>query len=319
MRKLMSVLWICVVLQSVVPAQAATTRDEVMSVKLDELIKKATEPLDNRLKNTRLPAMFQAVNEHLGRPNVDKEQLVKELQALSGELTRFTDDWGSVTDPLFSAADQIGATIAKVRSLLARAGTGEPNPEVKARLAHYDARLRHMARMIQSETDPERQAKLKIMFKNILEIRDLVEKFGTLNLNKAHEAVYAKTLQALVSLENQFSLATFEAEKARVILLAQRDFVQDYVDILSGVIEAEKLAEILGKMNQAGRGLPGIHTNIRGITDEVEKFQTGMSRLVDKVAENIQADTDRMSEGRIAPMDEKSVDEAIRRYGQSAN
>jgi hypothetical protein len=50
-----------------------------------------------------------------------------------------------------------------------------------------------------------------------------------------------------------------------------------------------------------------------------EAFQKGMSGLIDKVAENIQADTDRMSEGRIAPMDKKSVDEAIRRYSQSGN
>ena len=318
-KTLMLVMALALVALPAIQAAAGTADSErVIDVqKLTTVVKDASKPIQERMRSTKLKEKFEAVNKMLKEENVDKKQLVAALKELEQELDRFCNNWQEVVNPLWEGQEAVAGTIEKVRLMLARCKTGEPNAQTKKILENYDVRLRNLARAVKEEKNEDRQRQLKLMFANVLELRKLVQKYGSVDLGKAGEAVYAKTLRALVALESQFSAATFQVEKARVILAAESDFIKQYVGIMEGVIEAEELAKLLSDMKQAGHGLGGLTGDLGGMTKEVEQFQASMAGLMDKMATSIQNETDKI-QADVAPLaaDSAALDAEIERYSK---
>jgi len=172
--------------------QQTADRERIIDVsQLTEAMHRATEPIGQRLRASRLKEQFEAVNELLEQPEIDKRELIDALNSLRGEIGAFTDDWDQVAAPLWEGQEAIGKTIDRVRSLLARGEIGRPSEKTEALLQNYDKRLRSLAKAIEQETDEVRKERLKIVFANVLGLRDLTEKAGSVNLGPAREAVRA--------------------------------------------------------------------------------------------------------------------------------
>ena len=286
--------------------------------KLTEALADATGPIRQRMSSTNLKERFQAVNAMLEAPEVDKRDLVAALRGLDSELGRFLENFDQdCIRPFWEAQDSVAATVENVRAMLARCKTGKPDEETKKKLEAYDDRLRNLARAVKQEKNETRQRQLKQMFANSLSLRDLVEKYGSLSLNKAHEAVYAKTLQALQALEMQFTAATFRLEQIRVILDAERSFVQQATGLLEGVIEAEVLADVLANMGDAGEGLGKVLRDVGDMSKDADIFRDGLMGLMGRVADGIQAETDKIQAG-VAPeyADDEALEDKINHYAK---
>lgn len=301
-----------------VPAAfAARTADQEKIIdvgKLTEAMEKATAPIGQRMQKTDLTARFEAVNRLLEEDGADKKQLVQALKDLQTEIDSFTDDWDSVVSPLWEGQEAISDTVSRVRGLLARGRGAQPSSKTKAVLDNYDRRLSSLATAIKEEQDPTRQQRLKTVFANVLALRKLVEHGSSINLGPASEAVYAKMIRALTGLEAQLTQATFQVEKARVVLVCQSEFIQEYVAIMEGLIEAEELATMLSDMQGAGTGVGGLAMDVSDLTKQVEQFSAMMDGFADKLAESIEASTDKMAEEMDTFDPGVDVDEEIEKY-----
>ena len=318
-RVLALVLTVAVASVNTLTATAGTADGEVVVDvrRLTAVVRDAGKPIQERMKSTQLKEKFEAVNKLLKQEDVDKRKLVAALRDLQTELDKFCENWQQVVSPLWAGQEAVAATIEKVRLMLARCKTGEPTKETKKVLANYDARLKNLARAIKAEKSKTRRRQMLLMFKNVLALRKLVARFGGLNLGNVTEAVYVKTLRALVALETQFALATFQVEKARVVLSAQSSFIKQYVGIMEGVIRAEELAKLLADMRKAKNGLGPISVDLGGLGEDAERFRKNMTDVMGRIATGIEKHTDKMGAGADSgDLDDVNVNKALERYAQ---
>ena len=320
------VLWmalVCIVAVAGTTWAAGAARDKELVVdvsKLTEAVQKATEPLYQRTQSTRLKERFATVNQVLEKEKVDKARLVESLKDLQKELDDFTRNWNEVTDPLWEQQEVIAGTADKVRALMAKGSGGAPSSELKPILDNYERRLQAMAKAIQEEKDPERAARLRSAFGNVLSLRKLVEQSSNLNLTPASQAVYAQTVKALSGLEGQLTTAAFEVEKARIVLVSQSGFIRDYIGIMEGLISAEQLSKELARMKDAGKGIGALAFSVRDLTEETRKFAEMMSGFSGKLAANIEADTAKMAADSAASLPpDVDVDAEILKYAGKAS
>jgi hypothetical protein len=220
--------------------------------------------------------------------------LLDALGELRNEMWAFTENWSELTDPLWKGQEAIGNTIDKVRLMLARTATGEPSEKVKALLENYDKRLSTLASAIKSETNEERAKRLKLIFANVYALRQLTERSGMIDLGPAQQAIYARIIESLANLETALTNSTFQVERTRVILAGQAEFIGNYVDILRGLIESEKLAEVLNDMNGAGQGLGGLAGELGGLNGKIEDFTSHMNALAERLSMSIDHQTSGM-------------------------
>lgn len=285
--------------------------------KIGQALQDATHPIGERMENSLLSEKFATVNELLGTKDVNKEQVVQALKDLGAEINSFTDDWDSgVTAPLWEGQQAIGNTINRVRGLLARGRLGAPTEKTKQLVQSYDQRLAGLAQAIQKEKDTERKAKLRLIFENVLALRQLVEQTSRIDLEPANQAVYAKIVNALTKLEEQLTAVIFQVERVRVVLTSQSDFIAEYVSLLEGLLEAEALAGILKDMQDAGAGIPGVSLNLAGLVEQSATFTKNMEVFAGKLADSIteKATAVEVSTERPTELSAVDIDEAIRKY-----
>lgn len=300
-----------------VHAQQTSDRERIIDVStLTEAMHRATEPIGQRLRASRLKEQFEAVNELLEQPEIDKRELIDRLNGLRGEIGAFTDDWDQVAAPLWDGQEAIGKTIDRVRSLLARGEVGRPSEKTEALLVNYDKRLSSLANAIQREIDEVRRERLKIVFANVLGLRELTEKAGSINLGPAREAVFAKIVRALQGVEIQLTGTAFALEKARVVLVSQGEFVSQYVSIMSGLVDAEDLVAMLNGMKDSSFDFASLVRDLGDLAEQGDQFAMLMDDFAGRLAETIEAETAKLAENLEADTLSAGldVDEAIKRY-----
>jgi hypothetical protein len=310
----------CLLLAPLAWAQPVTDREQLIDVGgLKQAMDRATEPIAERIRTTRLRDAFGDINELLSEEEVDKGRLISALGALQSEIGTFVRDWDAeVADPLWDAQEVVATTIDRVRRLLAHAGGDAPSAEALQMMRGYDARLRQLALAIESERDEIRRERLKVVFANIRALRDVVEHAGTIDLSSAREAVYVKTIRALAALEAQLTNATFEMERVRIVLEGERAFLASYVGILEGLVEAENLAIMLSSVEPDGIG--ALSSGLDELGSQMSVLGEEMDGFVETLAESIELQAASIEEG--APISRAAagidLDAEIARYAAEA-
>lgn len=300
-----------------VHAQQTADRERIIDVsQLTEAMQRATEPIGQRLRTSKLKEQFEVVNELLRQPEIDKRELIDALNGLQGEIGAFTDDWDQVAAPLWEGQGAIGKTIDRVRSLLARGEVGQPSERTEALLQNYDKRLTSLAKAIEQETDEVRRDRLKIVFANVLGLKDLTKKAGSINLGPAREAVFVRIIRALEGVETQLTSTAFSLEKARIVLTSQAEWVELYADTLGGLVAAEDILKMLDGMEESEFDFGFLVTSLSGLARQGDQFTKSMDGLMEGLVETISEENARLEENFKADLEFAGldIDEAIKRY-----
>lgn len=293
--------------------KGTTDTERIIDVEqLRASLSQATSPISKRIKQSKLIERFDAVNALLQDKDIDKELLLQALEDLKDEMSSFTDNWSELSEPLWKGQEAIGATIDKVRVMLARSTSGEPSEKVKALLQNYDKRLSSLATAVKNETNEERKKRLKLVFANILALRQLTQRAGMIDLGPAQQAVYVKIIESLSNLEVALTNSTFQVERTRIILAGQAEFIGNYVDVLRGLIESEKLAKVLTEMNTAGEGIGVLAGDLGALSGKIKDFTNHMNALAERLSININAQTSVMVD--VIDFDEVDIDKKIEEY-----
>ena len=299
--------------------QGARDHEKIIDVEaLTKAMKEATAPVSDRIKSSNLKQKFAEVTALLQAEGIDKQDLLESLAALQGEIDTFVKDWESVAKPLWDGQDSLGETINKVRGMLAGKG-GKGNAKTRALLVNYDKRLGELAKAVQAEKDPVRRKRLTRIFANVLGLRKLTERLGTVNLAPATEVLQVRIIQALGALQEQLTQATFEVEKIRVVLASQSEFLGNYIGVLKGAVEAEKLARMLNQMKAEGTDFAGISIDLDGLMAMAEEFNRGMDGFAAKLTDSIEKETAKAAE-RLeanADFDTVQIEAEIIKYASS--
>ncbi len=296
------------------PARRTVDREKIIDVAaLAEAMQKATEPVSERIRSSKLEERFALVKSLLERDNFDKQELLNALYDLNDEMDAFVSEWDEVTTPLWDAQDTIAETIDKVRAMMAGGYDVEEGEKSKAILRGYEKRLNTLARQTANERDPVRKARLKKVYANVLSLRNLTERVTSLNLSPAAEAVQVKIIRALGGLQEQLTMATFEVERVRVVLTGLSDFVSNYSGILSGLVEAEQLAQFWAEWNGSATGLGTVFGDVDSLITTTEEFVSMMDSVASELADSIENETARMAVNTDSPhnIDEAAVDADI--------
>ena len=295
------------------PNQGTTDTEQIIDVeKLKASLNEATSPISERIRQSKLVERFDTVNTLLQGEEIEKEALLQALGELKNEMIAFTQNWSALTEPLWKGQEAIGQTIDKVRVMLARLRTGEPTEKVKALLLNYDKRLSGMASAIKSEKNEERKKRLKLVFANVYSLRQLTERAGMIDLGPAQQAVYVTIIGSLSNLEVALTNSTFQVERTRIILAGQAEFIGSYIDVLRGLIESEKLAQMLGDMNAVGEGIGVLAGDLGGLNGKTEKFTSHMNALAERLSISINAHTSAMIE--VPDLEDLDIDQKIEEY-----
>jgi hypothetical protein len=282
-------------------AQQADREQFIDLEKLNQVMAAATQSLAEPLRETTLSERFAEVNSLLQSDQVDKRALVAALEGLSAELTSFVARLDSAA--LFDAEAQVGATIDRVRMLMATGPAGEPTAQIREQVAQHERQLKQLVKAIDDEPDPKRRRRLKIMFAHHLRLKRLKEQMGTVDLSDARMRVFAKTAEALDGLSTQLISAAFRTEEARAILGQQSEFLSTYVEILNGVVGAEEIARVLNGLGDAGSQLGPVIAELAIIAEQAAEFgermdavALGLSDQIDIVGDNIAVQVDQSDE-----------------------
>ena len=257
---------------------------------------RATEPIAERLGTTTLEARFTEVSELLSQDEIDKQLLLEALKALQMEMDSFTQNWEEdIVGPLWAGQDTIGETIDRVRTLLVRGPGGKTSKEAEEKLANFDLRLEGLAKAIDAEPDGRRKQRLMRVFGNVVALRKLVEAYGSLDLGPATESIYVKLVQALWSLEDNFSTATFQLERARLVLDESGTFVGTYIGVLQGVIDVEELWKVASHFNSSGGGIGQIARDIGKLGHVADAFIDKMIAYAGDMGDSLQTQADALA------------------------
>jgi len=302
--------------------QPVQDRERLIDVSaLEEAMSNATTPLAERVEASKLKESFESVNELLRADSIDKSQLIAALKTLRDEIRTFTADWDSaVAAPMWEAQDRVGQTVARVRSLLAKGDPESVDDRTSRMLEGYDRRLEQLALNIENETDPIRQERLKLIFANTRSLRDVVEATGSFNLSSAREALYVKTIRALAALEAQLTNAMFEIERVRLVLSAEGEFIDDYVELLEGLVEAETLARMLSTTAEDGTtGIQSLVSQMGELSLSTEDLGQNVDVFVEELTDSIEIQSDQMAD-RIETQrfGSLNVDEEVSEYAARA-
>jgi hypothetical protein len=300
-------------IQASATGQSTTDSEQIIDVeKLKASLNEATSPISKRIKQSKLAEKFESVNILLQEKEIDKEMLSQALDDLKDEMYSFTQNWSELTEPLWKGQEVIGETIDKVRVMLAKTTSGEPSEKVKTLLQNYDKRLSGLAMTIKNEKDEERKKRLKLVFANVFSLRQLTERAGLIDLGPAQQAVYVKIIESLSNLEVALTNSTFQVERTRIILAGQAEFIGNYVDILRGLIESEKLAKMLSNMNTAGDGIGVLAGDLGSLNSKIKEFTGHMNALAERLSISIDAQTSPMV--HVPDFEEQDIDKMIEQY-----
>ena len=319
-RVLMVALIVCIV--AMAPAmclakQGIKDREILFDPKsLQEKLDAATVPIEERLKSSPLKSRFVEVKEILQQPEVDKVHLLDSLRGLRDELTSFTEDWETVSKPMWDAHEALAESIDRVRMIMARGSGGEASEKTTAMLRNYDERLRNLAEAVNAEEDPVRKKRLKKMFAAVRSLRKLAQHCGDESLSPAIKALHPRVLEILSSLQSEIMAATFELEEVRVVLASQAAFVSTYVETLEIVVNGEILLGELEDMRSAGTGLGAVMGNVESLREETETFVAMIDDTAGILVDAFEEQTAKFVERSASSGERENVDldAEIRRY-----
>lgn len=269
---------------------------------LIRIVDDATVAVAEPLVRSRLSERFEEVSQELRRGRIDKRRLRSAMSRLESELGRFIDDLDSM--PLFDAQDAIGQSIDRVRMLIATGPSGTTNEEMMQQVQRHEDQLRQLVAAIDREADEGRKERLKIMFAHHLRLKRLKESMATVDMNNTQMRVFAKTVQALDMLSTQLVSAGFKVEEARAILAQQRDFINSYLAVVDGLIEAEELSALLRGLGGTGDKLRPMIGDLAGLAQQAADFSVLMNEVgdqlifeIDDTADQLTADLDETRAG----------------------
>ncbi len=271
------------------PAASAQQADREQFIdleRLNQVITDATLSIAEPIRESMLSERFSEVNALLQEDHVDKRALVAALTALSGELEAFVARLDS--SPLFDAEGEVGLTIDRVRMMMATGPAGAPKAEVTKQVASHERQLQALTSAIDSEPDPRRQQRLKIMFAHHLRLMRLKKQMGTVDLSDARMRVFAETAEALDGLSTQLISAAFRTEEARTVLAQQSEFLGSYVEILNGVVGAEELSRVLSGLGDAGSKLGPVIAELGLIAEQAAEFGERMDAVALTLSDQIE-------------------------------
>jgi hypothetical protein len=318
MRRIRYGVWVAAagpLLASGASAQVADREKIIDITELREAMQKAAAPMAERIRSTTLKERFERVVAVLQQPDVQESELLEALQALRGEIDAFTTGWSEVEDPLWEGQESIGRTIDRIRAMLAKGTAEEPSGEVAEKVAGYDTRLTDLARAIQGEQDDVRKRRLKTLFANTLSLRKLVEMHGRFDLRPTSQGMLGQLVKALMHLEDQLTTATFQVERARIVLGQTGEFITGYIAIVEDLVQAEALARMLAEMQETGTGVGAVVAEMGLLTQDVEQFASLMEGFMSRIAFQIEAEAIKIA-GNFEAQNFQSldVDAEIQRY-----
>lgn len=277
----------------------------------------AKRPLQAKLAETKLKDRFEEVARAVEADELDLPGLQDALTRLAGEIDTFLTDWDRVTEPLHTARATIGETVGRVRSYLAGGSDDAARRKNGHRIAQYEERLERLAGEIQREVDPVRRDRLRTVFGFLLKIKKELEQYALPAAgNKLRRELYEPMVDALSELDFNLELAGLHAERSRVKLDAARETVRHYSDVVTGLIEAQEIAdevaEFLGRdPNEASLDFGGLVDQLGGFSRQMEKTA---AVLTDEVAEKTDALSSTLT--RTVDLTDVDVDAAVEEYAK---
>ena len=296
-----SFLYICVLLGllicapafSVETAEPVAQYDEEHIVDVSKLKDNTIESLrsiEERLEKVQLKQKFEDVFRVLEAKEIDNYELKDALENLERGVDAFREDWDSTIDPLWKGQEMAGETISKVRAILAASeNAGQVSLKDKKELAAYESRLEALSQEIMNEPDPKRKIRLKLLFKNLYNLKQI--KTTKVNLSPASKLVLSRMIDALEHLELQFTRIIFTAEESYAVLGNQQQFLKDYIQVVKGLVDIEDLAAWFaeGGTEESVATVEGLIEQFQGLNTSIVDFEKAMSTYSGKMIESIES------------------------------
>ena len=277
----------------------------------------AKRPLQAKLAETKLKDRFEEVARAVEADELDLPALQDALTRLAGEIDTFLTDWDRVTEPLHSARATIGETVGRVRSYLAGGSDDVARRKNGQRIEQYEERLTRLAGEIQRETDPVRRDRLRTVFGFMLKIKKELEQYALpATGNEMRRELYEPMVDALSELDFNLELAGLHAERSRVKLDAARETVRHYSDVVTGLIEAQEIADEVAEF--LGRNPSEASLDFGSLVEQLGGFSRQMEKTAAVLTDEVAEKTDRLSSTltRTVDLTDVDVDAAVQEYAQ---
>ena len=303
----------CVFAQTVSAPAAQYDEEHIVDVsKLKNTTIESLRSIEERLEKVNLKDKFDAVFEVLEADEIDNIKLKKSLEGLEQGVEEFRSDWDSTIEPLWKGHEMVGDTIMKVRTILA-ASEGSESFDIDKRkeIESYDKKLKNLSHEIMNEPDPKRQHRLKLLFKNLYNLRQI--KKAKVNLSPASQIVLSRMIEALEHLELQFTRIIFTAEEAYAVLGNQQEFLQDYIQVVKGLVDIEDLAEwfAAGGTEESIATVEGLIDQFKGLNTSIIDFENAMTTYSGKMVENIEKHSQKIEENLKSVEGANLIDEEL--------
>ena len=280
------------------PQEAQYDEEHIVDVsKLKDSTIESLRSIEKRLEEVQLKGKFDEVFNVLEQEEIDNYELKRVLENLERGVGEFRSDWDSTIDPLWKGHAMVGDTIAKVRSILASSEeTSDEDSKESKDIRLYEERLRNLSQEILNEPDPKRKLRLKLLFKNLYNLKQI--KASKINLSPASKLVLSRMIDALEHLELQFTRIIFTAEESYAVLGNQQQFLTDYIQVVKGLVDIEDLAEWFAKggTDESIATVEGLITQFEGLNDSITDFEDAMGKYSGKMIGNIEEHSQQIAE-----------------------
>jgi len=274
--------------------------------KLKDSTIESLRTIEERLEKVQLKGRFEEVFRVLEQDEIDNAELKTALENLETGVDEFRDDWDTTIEPLWKGHEMVGDTISKVRSILAASQEdGEVHSKQQKDLRLYEERLKVLSQEIISEPDPKRKLRLKLLFKNLYNLKQI--KKSRVNLSPASQLVLSKMIDALEHLEIQFTRIIFTAEESYAVLGNQQQFLNDYIQVVKGLVDIEDLASWFAKggTEESIATVEGLITQFEGLNVSITDFEDAMGKYSGKMIGSIEEHSQRI-ENNLKSMEAKT-------------
>ena len=249
-------------------------------------MEQSTEPLMEKLATSDMNAHFQRVFDVLNQDKVDNDQLKKALEDLENGIAAFRSDWDKIIDPLWDGQEMVQDVLFQIRGMLSESA-GVVSVEQKEMMKPFEKRLTQLAKEIERERDPRRRNRLKVTFQNVLNLKRI--KSAKVNISPAQQLVLIRMVNALETLEMQFTRVIFMTEETYATLGNQQQFLTDYIQVVRGLLDIEDLAEWLsGTGGFDGTAIDGLVQQFQGLNESIGSFQQAMGDYSETLIDNIE-------------------------------
>jgi len=280
--------------------------------KLKDTTIESLRTIEERLEKVQLKGKFDDVFKVLEKEEIDNYELKAALENLERGVDEFRDDWDTTIEPLWKGHAMVGDTISKVRSILAASQEeGEATSKQSKDLRLYEERLKMLSQEIINEPDPKRKLRLKLLFKNLYNIKQI--RTSRVSLSPASQLVLSRMIDALEHLELQFTRIIFTAEESYAVLGNQQQFLKDYIQVVKGLVDIEDLASWFAKggTEESVATVEGLITQFEGLNDSITDFEDAMGKYSGKMIGSIEDHSKKIEQNLKFMESEKYVDREL--------